>query len=157
MSPEFDVNHESKRQMIPRFRHILVPLSFSPKNEPALEIAFEIAEVNAARVTLLHVIERIDAAAEDDETAAFYQRLQQRADSELESRSQRFAEAGVDVEYKLRWGKPVAEIVRYVDERDVDLIIMSSHTIDASEPVKSLASVSYQSSILAPCPVLLVK
>ncbi len=143
--------------MLPRFRHILVPLSFSPKNVAALDIAFEMAQVNSARVSLFHVIERIDAAAEDDETIAFYDRLRLRADSELESRSHRFVEARLETESKLRWGKPVSEIVRFVDERDVDLIVMSSHTIDADQPVKSLASVSYQVSILAPCPVLLVK
>ncbi len=143
--------------MLPRFRHILVPLSFSPKNQTALDIAFEITEVNSAHVTLLHVIERIDAAAEDNETDAFYERLRQRADSELESRSQRFIEAGIETEYKLRWGKRAAEIVRFVDEREVDLIIMSSHPVDASQLAKSLATVSYHVSILAPCPVLLVK
>jgi universal stress protein A len=143
--------------MLPRFGHLLVPLDFTAKNQAALDIAFEIAEVNAARVTLLHVIERIDEAAEDEETSAFYERLRQRADAELESRSQRFLEAGLATEYKLRWGKRAEEIVRFVGERDVDLIVVSSHVIDATQPAKSLATLSYQVSILAPCPVLLVK
>ena len=43
--------------MLPRFRHILVPLDFDPKNQGALDIAIEVAQVNSARVTLLHVIE----------------------------------------------------------------------------------------------------
>jgi len=143
--------------MLPRFRHLLVPLDFTTKNQTALDIAFEIAEVNAARVTLLHVIERIDEAAEDEDTEAFYQRLQARADAELELRSQRFAEAGLETEYKLRMGRRAEEIVRFVSERDVDLTVLSSHPIDADQPVKSLATISYQVSILAPCPVLLVK
>ncbi len=143
--------------MLPRFRHLLVPLDFSPKNMAALDIAFEIAEVNAARVTLLHVIERIDEAAEDQESDAFYERLRQRADAELESRCQRFVEAGLSAEYKVRFGKRAEEIVQFVIERDVDLVVLSSHPIDQGEPVRSVATISYQVSVFAPCPVLLVK
>lgn len=143
--------------MLPRFQHVLVPVDFTTKNQAALDIAFEIAEVNAARVTLLHVIERIDEAAEDGETEAFYERLREKADAELERRCQRFVEAGLPTEYKLRLGKRAEEIIRFVAERDVDLIVLSSHRIDTAEPVKSLATISYQVSILAPCPVLLVK
>lgn len=143
--------------MLPRFQHVLVPLDFSAKNQVALDIAFEIAEVNEARVTLLHVIERIEPAAEDEETHAFYDRLRQRADAELETRSQRFVAAHLATEYKIRIGKRAEEIVRYVYDRDVDLLILSSHPIDVSEPVKSIMTLSYQVSLLAPCPVLLVK
>jgi nucleotide-binding universal stress UspA family protein len=143
--------------MLPRFKHILVPLDFTPKNQAALDIAFEIAEVNAARVTLLHVIERFEETAEDDETEEFYRRLEQRADAELELRSQRFAEAGLPTEYKLRTGKRAAEIIQFAQQRDVDLIVLSSHRIDPAEPVRSLATLSYQVSILSGCPVMLVK
>ncbi|MBX3439249.1 MAG: universal stress protein [Planctomycetaceae bacterium] len=143
--------------MLPRFHHILVPLDFSQKNLAALDIAFEIAEVNSARVTLLHVIERLEEAAEDQESEVFYARLQQRADAELESRWQRFADAKITAEYRVRFGKRAPEIVHFVRERDVDLIVLSSHPVDEIQPLKSLASVSYQVSLFAPCPVLLVK
>lgn len=143
--------------MLPRFKHILVPLDFTPKNQTALDIAFEIAEVNSARVTLLHVVERFEESAEDDDTAEFYRRMEQRADAELELRAQRFIEASLDTEYKLRTGKRAAEIIQFADQRDVDLIILSSHRIDPAEPVRSLISLSYQVSILSPCPVMLVK
>lgn len=143
--------------MLPRFRHILVPLDFSAKNRSALDIAFEMAEVNDARVTLLHVIERIEEDAEDDETRSFYDHLGQRADAELESRSQVFTDAGLTTDYKIRYGKRAEEIVRYTRERDVDLVILSSHPIDAAQAGRTLLTISYQVSILAPCPVLLVK
>ncbi|MGD9854905.1 MAG: universal stress protein [Planctomycetaceae bacterium] len=143
--------------MLPRFHHILVPLDFSAKNMAALDIAFEMAEVNAARVTLLHVIERIETTAEDEESNAFYERLSRRADTELESRSQRFLNAGLSAEYKIRFGKRSEQIVQFVHERDIDLVILSSHLIDRNQPVKSMSTVSYQVSLFAPCPVLLVK
>ncbi len=143
--------------MLPRFQHILVPLDFSTKNRIALDVAFELAELNRARVTLLHVIERIEAGAEDDEARAFYQRLTERADTELESLSQPFVEAGLDAEYRVRYGKRAQQIVSFIDERSVDLVVVSSHPLDRTQPISSLATISYQVSVLAPCPVLLVK
>ena len=55
--------------MIPRFKHILVPVYLTPKNRAALEIAFELAVENKARVSLLHVTEKIELPGEepDDE------------------------------------------------------------------------------------------
>lgn len=142
--------------MIPRFSHILVPLDFTPKNRAALEIALEIAVDNRARVTLLHVIEVIENLGDND-LADFYQRLQTRADSELESRAQPFSDAALDVEQKVRYGKRAEEIVTYAADRDVDLIIMSSHAIDPEQPAAGWATLSYQVSVLCQCPVLLVK
>jgi len=87
----------------------------------------------------------------------FVERLQRRADSELELRSQRFAEANVAVEWKTRLGKRAREIVSYEAEHDVDLIVLSSHPVDSDDPPGSLATLSYQIAVLSRCPVLLVK
>lgn len=146
--------------MLPRFQHLLVPIDFSKKNLAALDVAFEMASQNQARTTLLHVVEQIAADDTDDEDAdlqEFYSQLQQRATTDLEAMSQRFAEAGLSVEYKVWVGARVPEIVRFTAERDVDLVVLSSHRLDPEQPAQSLARVSYQVSILCPCPVLLVK
>ena len=39
--------------MIPRFRHILIPLDFTENNLAALNIAFDLAAVNHAVTTML--------------------------------------------------------------------------------------------------------
>mgnify|MGYP002622595142 CR=1 FL=1 len=148
--------------MLPRFQHILVPLDFSSKNLTALDVAFELASQNRARTSLLHIVERIETSTEteepiDRELEEFYAQLEARARTELESLSQRFDAAGLDVEYKVWCGRRVQEIVQFSLDRDVDLVVLSSHPVDAEHPVKSLATVSYQVSILCPCPVLMVK
>ncbi len=145
--------------MLPRFQHILIPLDFTPKNQAALEVGFETAVREPASVTLLHVVETIHGENEqpDDEVKLFYERLESRAKSELESRAQRFAEAGVRVAQRVRFGSRAAEIVRFAGEHAIDLIIMSSHAIDRLHPATSLATVSYQVSVLCQCPILLVK
>jgi nucleotide-binding universal stress UspA family protein len=142
--------------MIPRFRHLLIPLDFTEKNRAALEIAFDLAVSNHARVTLLHVIEQIEGEA-DEETMKFYERLERRADSELERLSQRFDSANVAVDCKVRVGRRLHELVTDAAERAVDLIVMSSHKPDMTKAHQTWATLSYQVSVLCSCPVLLVK
>ncbi|MBS0262845.1 MAG: universal stress protein, partial [Planctomycetes bacterium] len=61
--------------MLPRFKNILVPVDFTEKNLAAVDIAFEMAVSNHARVTLLHVIETLDGGVDDD-LEQFYRRLE---------------------------------------------------------------------------------
>ncbi len=142
--------------MLSRFQHILIPVDFTEKNLPALDIAFELAVANHARVTLLHVIETVDVES-DAELEQFYARLQARADSELERLAQRFLAAKIAVDRKIRFGKRLQEIVRDSADRHADLIVMSSHKPDLQKPAQTWATLSYQVSVLCPCPVLLVK
>jgi len=142
--------------MLPRFQHILVPVDFTEKNLAALDVAFELAVANHARVTLLHVIETMDVDT-DAELEQFYVTLQTRADSELEGMAQRFVAANIAVDRKIRFGKRLNEIVHDSVERLVDLIVMCSHKPDLQNPTQTWATLSYQVSVLCPCPVLLVK
>lgn len=143
--------------MRPRYRHLLLPLDFTAKNRSAVDVAVELAKVNEARVTLLHVIEPLESVAEDADIRDFLERCTQKAEAELERYSQIFETAGLAVEFKTRKGHRPAEIVQFANEHDVDLIIMSSHPLDPEHPVRSLATVSYQVSVGAVCSVLLVK
>ena len=142
--------------MLPRFQHILAPVDFSVANRPALEIAFEIASQNRARVTLLHVIETLDVE-DDGDVLEFYERLEHRARRDFEPLQQRFADAGLNVHAAVVLGKRTPQIVQFAAEHGADLIVMSSHPVDASRPLQSLATISYQVSMAAPCSVLLVK
>jgi nucleotide-binding universal stress UspA family protein len=142
--------------MLPRFQHILVPVDFTEKNLTALDLVFDLAVASRARVTLLHVIEAIDVEP-DAELNRFYEKLQERADSELERLSQRFVAAGLAVDSKTRYGKRLTEIVSDIVERKADLVVMSSHKPDLAKPLQTWATLSYQVSVLCPCPVLLVK
>jgi nucleotide-binding universal stress UspA family protein len=129
--------------MLPRFQHILVPVDFTEKNLTALDLAFDLAAVNRARVTLLHVIETIEGDL-DAEVEQFYAKLQERADSELERLSQRFVAAGLAVDRKTRYGKRLIEIVNDIIERKADLVVMSSHKPDLAKPLQTWATLSYQ-------------
>jgi nucleotide-binding universal stress UspA family protein len=142
--------------MLARFKKILIPLDFTEKNLAVLDIAFELAVANRARVTLLHVVETLDVES-DAEMNQFYDRLEKRADSELERMSQRFVDAGLTIERKVRFGKRLPEILQSCTEHNVDLMIMSSHKPNLQKPHQTWATLSYQVSVLCPCTVLLVK
>ncbi|MBI3865789.1 MAG: universal stress protein [Planctomycetia bacterium] len=142
--------------MLPRFSKILVPVDFTEKNLAALDIAFELAVANRARVTLLHVVETLDVES-DAELEQFYDRLQKRADAELERMSQRFTAAAIAIDRKVRFGKRLPEILKCCNESGADLVIMSSHKPDLQKPQQTWATLSYQVSVLCPGPVLLVK
>jgi universal stress protein A len=142
--------------MLPRFKNILVPVDFVEKSLAALDIAFELAVANRARITLLHIIESVDVEY-DAEMEQFYDRLEKRADSELERMAQRFLEAGLECVRRVRVGKRLAEILQSCTEHGTDLVIMRSHKPDLQQPYQTWATLSYQVSVLCPCPVLLVK
>lgn len=141
--------------MLPRFRHILVPTDFTERTRAAMDIAFDIAVQNRAAVTLLHVIESIHS--DDADISRFYERLELRAHRELETLAQRFIEANLPIEWKVRIGKRATEIVGFAGSHKVDLIVMSSHRVDSTNVTESFSTLSYQVSICCPCPVLLVK
>ena len=138
------------------FKHLLVPLDFTRKNNAALRVALNLARQNSARVTLLHVIETIDYAV-DEEIAEFYETLKTRAEANLADCAERFKEAKVPVTQKIVMGKTARGIVSYALRRGIDLVVLSSHKVKLNQAPKGWATLSYQVSLLCQCPVMLVK
>ena len=140
------------------FRKILLPVDFTAKNEAALSSALEIAGrgETASEVTLLHVIEAIEHL-EPGEMADFYRSLETRATARLFALQERFKEAGVAVRQELIIGPRAETIVRYAEDHEMDLVILSSHKVDRDHPALGLGTLSYRIGIVVRCPVLLVK
>ena len=63
----------------------------------------------------------------------------------------------INAEGKTVLGRRARGIVSYAIRHDMDLIVLSSHQIDATETGKGMSTLSYQVSMLCRCPVLLVK
>ncbi len=61
------------------------------------------------------------------------------------------------VHHYLQYGKRAEAIVRYAENRDMDLIVLSSHKVDRDHPALGWGTISYRIAIVARCPVLLVK
>jgi universal stress protein A len=142
------------------FRKILVPVDFTDKNEAALAAALQTASHadpgQRGEVELLHVIETIEHIG-FEEMADFYRGLETRATAKLFALEDRFRAAGIEVRHEILYGKRAETIVHHAEEREADLIVLSSHKVDRDHPALGWGSISYRIAIVARCPVLLVK
>src|SRR5947209_4647491 len=142
-------------------RRILVPTDFSRYSHSALTYATAFAEKFGAELYLLHVVQNLalyvpDALAlatpvgpplEQFTSAAHAALARLVADNKLE----RFT-----VHTDVREGTTFYEIVRFAQERDVDLIVMGTHGHSGLAHVL-LGSVTEKVVRKAPCPVLTVR
>lgn len=146
----------AKRLRRPSFRRILVPVDFTARNEGALAIAWQMAQASRGRLSLLHVIERIEHLSPRT-LQGFYRRLYEAAEKRM-SRLVRSLEAdGALLTTVIAFGKRAEGIVKYALDEKVDLIVMSSHRVRPGKPQRGWATISHQVAVLATCDVLLVK
>ena len=137
------------------FKHILVPTDLTDRSTTALEVAVKMALLEGGKITLLHVVETIEDS-ECNEFEDFYRKLERRAYRRLNKMAGLFEES-VLIEKQITFGKRVGGIVRYAHERDIDLIVLSSHRIEPQDMTSGWGTISYRVSILSHCPVMLVK
>ena len=140
----------------PLFRHIMVPMDLSDRNERALGVALSLAHERGGRVTLFHVIQRVAGIA-PGEFDAFYRRLVERSERKLRQIARKFAEGGFHVGTAVRVGEPAAEIVRATLRERVDLVVMGSHKVRPGGRPRGWGTTSYKVGIFCQCPILLVK
>ncbi|HOV85858.1 MAG TPA: universal stress protein [Syntrophobacteraceae bacterium] len=138
------------------FKHILIPTDLTDKSLRALEIAAKIAVHDQARLTLLHVIETIEDAFEG-ELDDFYRKLGRRAHKKMDQFLKLHETKEIRIDKEIIYGKRVKEIIRFAGDRDIDLIILSSHKVEIDNPGLGWGTISYKVGILAHCPVMLVK
>lgn len=138
------------------FRHILVPTDLSERTERTADMARSLGKPGRAQVTLFHVIETIPGA-DYDEFQSFYRELAGRASRHLATLATRLDGSGLQVGRTVVYGKPAEEILRFAVDQHVDLILLASHKVDLSRPGHGWGTLSYKVSVLAPCPVMLVK
>lgn len=143
-------------------RAILLPTDFSECADCALPYATQWARATGARIICLHVVEPLmpavgyAAVAEPLPVVDMSEQLQQTAARELPKLAAREECAGLEVEELLAHGEAAGEIVRVAAERDVDLIILSSH---GRTGLGRMLFGSTAESVVrhARCPVLVVK
>ena len=138
------------------FKNILVPTDFLDENQHALEIAVKLCSMESGKICLLHVIEVIQNTT-FKEFEDFYSSLEKRSFEGLNTIIDRLNLTETAVDPQVVYGNRTHEIVRYAEENNVDLIIMKSHKVDLEERSRGWGTISYKVSILAQCPVLLVK
>jgi nucleotide-binding universal stress UspA family protein len=144
------------------FGHILVPTDCTDETKNSLDIAVKMQSLEKdqepdQRITLLHVIETIVDDDDTQEFERFYTTLTKRAEKKMHQLCAGYPEFQENISILVLLGSRVAEILNFVQEQGVDLILLNSHRIDLENPTKGWGTISYKVGILAPCPVMLVK
>jgi nucleotide-binding universal stress UspA family protein len=153
---------ENNQSTLPQLRTILLPTDFSGCSNYALPYAAAIARATKATIVCVHVVEPIVPAvgytglAEPMPIADISDQLQDSAERELPRLAECEECAGLNVEEVIVHGDPAAEIVRVAEEREVDLIVISSH---GRTGLGRILFGSTAEAVVrhASCPVLVVK
>jgi nucleotide-binding universal stress UspA family protein len=143
----------SQRELI-MFQRILVPVDFTEKSSKAVEKAYELAS-KGSEIVLLHTVELIEHV-DFEELKPFYEHLTDSARKGLKKLAAR-SKDGVSIETVVINGHRVGAIVDYARNNHTDLIVMASHRIGPDHTGNDWASISYAVTVLATCPVLLLK
>jgi nucleotide-binding universal stress UspA family protein len=138
------------------YRNVLVPVDLSKKGAVAVAAATDVADPKEASITLLHVIETLQDV-EYDELEAFYQRIKEKAEKTLGDWTAELSGRGFEAGAEIVFGRRGPEILRYADERNVDLIVMASHALDRANPTERFGTLSHQLAALSRCSVLLAR
>jgi nucleotide-binding universal stress UspA family protein len=117
------------------FKHILIPTDGSPLSEKAIAAGIALAKESGARITGYHVLEAVPARlyaypyrGEEEAIAEFEERRQQAARKHIAELARNARKQGVAFEPVVQTARtPYEGIVKAAQERDCDLILMSSH------------------------------
>lgn len=141
-------------------RSILVPIDFSDHSLEALRYASYLAEMEGARLDLVHVIEEAMHPAFYNTGVLSVYDVQPDLDAVAQLHLRRlYREAdgpACEVRFEAIPGHPAREIVRYAEEHDSDLIVMATHGLAGLEYF-FIGSVAEHVVRTAPCPVFTVK
>ncbi|WP_254270997.1 universal stress protein [Haloarcula marina] len=137
------------------YSRILVPTDGSPGTASAIEHAVEHARTYDATLHTLYVVDTTIAA--DAGVAGVYGALEDTGREAIDAVRTAAARAGVDAaEASLARGAPYRVILDYVDENDIDLVVMGTHGRRGLERYL-LGSTTEKVVRLADVPVLTVR
>jgi len=108
------------------YQNILVPVENSVADQTILEHVRSLARLTKAKLCLLHVAD--GWVARNYQSFALRESEEMKKDREyLETLRGQLTSEGFTVEQVLALGDPVAEIIKVAEEKQVDLIAMSTH------------------------------
>ena len=145
-----------------QIRTILLPTDFSECGNYALHYASSLARTFKASIICVNVIEPIvptvgySGMTEPLPIADITEQLEDSAERELPKLAECEECSGLDIEELVVHGEAAAEIVRVAKEREVDLIVISSH---GRTGLGRILFGSTAEAVVrhASCPVLVVK
>lgn len=141
------------RQDVGMYEDILVPTGPDPSRKRVFEHALELAGTYGARLHALHVCDLVDRGHFDenededpvDAGRRLVEQLQERAEAD-----------GIETTAEVRKGTPYEEILAYIEDEGIDLVVMGTHGKRGLTRVL-LGSTAEEVVRRSPVPVLTVK
>ncbi|MFD1588916.1 universal stress protein [Halorientalis brevis] len=119
--------------------HVLVPLDGSPLADDALVHALDTFD---CRVTVLNVVTPLDSSMSEGGVLETGEERREgereRAESVIETAKKRASEAGRTVDTVVETGDPAETILAFVEDSDVDHVVMGGHGGDRNELARRL-------------------
>jgi nucleotide-binding universal stress UspA family protein len=141
-------------------RNILFPTDFSDFSKYAASFAVSFACDFGAKLYVLHVSETLDDIGQSraDRASAdeMLEKVQDLAAGELEDASTPDLLQKLEYEIAYRTGKPFLEIIKFAEEKKIDMLVMGTHGRSALEAA-ILGSTAEKVVRKASCPVLTVR
>lgn len=120
------------------YSNILIPTDGSDLAQRALEEALTIASLTDATIHVLFVVDDakiaelasesgMDTVTFDGDVDALFERYEALGEHALDDLRDAARNRGVTVTAEIRKGLPRDEVLAYVDENDIDLIVMGTH------------------------------
>ena len=150
------------------YKTILVPHAGTTAGDEALKHAVYVAKENQSKIIILHIVEEIQrpptlGLAESDRAKLLKSidevnhSLEDDMYREMEKKSQYCTENNIEVEIKVTIGDAAEIILRNVDQKEVDLIVMAKRRkLTGVKKLLSLGSVSRKVVENVNCPVMLI-
>jgi nucleotide-binding universal stress UspA family protein len=143
-----------------KLKKILVPTDFSESARHALTYGISFAREYEAELQLLHVVENLTVGYASDlfpvPMAEVFQEISGYAKAELAKLGAEARAKNVDVVEHVVQGKPSAEIIRFAEENEVDMIVLGTHGKGMLDQAL-FGSTTERVVRRAPCPVLTVR
>ncbi|MDS0473577.1 universal stress protein [Natrinema sp. 1APR25-10V2] len=154
--PVLTVKAEEDGEATYPYTDILVPTDGSEGAEAAIDPAIDIARTYDARLHALSVIDTMSMGV-DVRSGAFLEALEEATQSAVESIEELATQASVSaVETAIEHGNPYRGIRTYVEEHDIDLVMMGTHGRSGIGRYL-LGSVAEKTVRTSPVPVMTVR
>jgi nucleotide-binding universal stress UspA family protein len=137
------------------FASILVPVDLSDRGAETARQAGALAQRFSASITLLHVIETLDAPFE--ELRPFYEQLERTAGETLDRWAASLRRDGLTVDEQIVYGRRAREVIKFAEDRPFDLVVVGSHQLTPDNLGGGLLTISHQIAIACAVPVLILK
>jgi nucleotide-binding universal stress UspA family protein len=147
------------------YSNILVPYDGSTYSQKALKMAVNMASMFDSSLYLVNIVD-VSAVSPPGQIHSKNSRktldqikaaVKTSVESYLQKIQKEYGDSGVIIKGFVLEGDATGKLLKFMQDRNIDLVIMGSKGLSGISKIKTLGSVSRKISELAECPVVIVR